>query len=80
MALNGLANITAKAGNKQEALATYQQAEQLVGMTGDRICAASILGGIGFVYLSVGDPKVLTAMSNKTVATFSSDQRYVGRS
>ena len=70
MALNGLANVTAKAGNKQEALATYLRAEELVAQTGDRICAASLLGGTGFVYLSMGDPKTSQRYVEQELAIF----------
>lgn len=70
MALNGLANVTAKLGNKQEALAAYVRAEELVGLTGDRICAASILGGTGFVYLSMGDPKTSLRYVERELAIF----------
>jgi CHAT domain-containing protein/tetratricopeptide (TPR) repeat protein len=70
LALTGLANVTAKAGNKQEALAEYLRAEELVGLTGDRICAGSILAGIGFVYFSMGDPKGAQRYVERSVATF----------
>ena len=57
IAWNAFANVTAKFGNKQEALASYRRAQDLVELTGDRIFKASILGGTGSVYSSMGDAK-----------------------
>ncbi len=51
-------------------LTAYLRAEELVGLTGDRICAASILGGIGFVYLSMGDAKSAERYDERAIAAF----------
>jgi CHAT domain-containing protein len=70
LALSGLANVTAKFGNKQQALTAYIRARELVDRTGDRINLGSILGGTAAVHFSMGDTESARRLIEQAIAGF----------